>query len=165
MIIQQLNIQISSNLEILFLSLIRIHVQALFHTINPFFVFQSKLKLRPILRKILTVISFRLKRELDRKVDRLEVVSVDRGVDMVEQTAAVTNTPGFPVAGLKMGLGTMEARKGARWAQEVVFAEVIGDEEALEDAAEAVSTGHLAATGKRGLKKTLMLISKFLSEG
>ena len=111
------------------------------------------------------MISFRLTRELDRKVDRLEVVTVDREVVMVEQNAAVTNTPEFPVAGSKMGLGTMEAQKEAQWAQEEVFAEVIGDEEALEDAAEAVSTGHLAATGKRGLKKTLMLISKFLSEG
>ena len=110
------------------------------------------------------MISFLLTRALDRKVDRLEVVTVDRGVVMVEQTAAVTNTPEFPVAGLKMGPGTMEAQKGAQWAQEVVFVEVIGDEEALEDAAEADSTGLLAATGRRGLKKTLMPISKFLLE-
>ena len=107
------------------------------------------------------MISFRLTRALDRKVGRLEVVTVDRGVVMVEQTAAVTNTPEFPVAGLKMGLGTMEAQKVVQWAQEVVFAEVIGDEEALEDAAGVDFTGLLAATGKRGLKKTLMLISKF----
>ena len=110
------------------------------------------------------MISFRLTRELDLKVDRLEVVTVDRGVVTVELTAAVTNTPGFLVAGSRMGLGTMEAQKGALWALEVVFAEVIGDEEALEDAAEADSTGHLAATGKKGLKKTLMPISKFLLE-
>ena len=110
------------------------------------------------------MISFLLTRALDRKVDRLEVVTVDRGVVMVEQTAAVTNTPEFPVAGLKMGPGTMEAQKGAQWAQEVVFVVVIGDEEVLEDAAEADSTGLLAATGRRGLKKTLMPISKFLLE-
>ena len=144
------------------MSLIRIHVQTLVQRSN--FLLISRFKLIPIFRKILTVISFRLTRALDRKVGRLEVVTVDRGVVMVEQTAAVTNTPEFPVAGLKMGLGTMEAQKVAQWAQEVVFVEVIGDEEALEDAAEADSTGLLAATGKRGLKKTLMPISKFLLE-